>query len=301
MAFEKQSQHISCLLAELQEKESALLSQGEELQYCKRELDALKAEKDNQEEPKTTKEITVKEVEDEEQKGEMEDERAVETSELQPNQEKECAVSLTDVNSNAQREIGQPRTVTTDAETPTSFSSEEASEELLLGEQHSGTDSVDSDKSQSNYDSACVTAETEWSQDGGTADVVLELLALQQENRLLKQRIETLAVSNITKPDSRASSERQVPAEQNQNTGNDAVSCLRSDITPEGEMSPVQNEKMIEVEQKEGEGTTEAEEPEDVSKLPINHLEQQVETVCCVFILQKYWDKCGRCHINIFI
>ncbi len=49
MAFEKQSQHISGLLAELQEKESVLLSQGEELQRSKQELDALKAQKGGEE------------------------------------------------------------------------------------------------------------------------------------------------------------------------------------------------------------------------------------------------------------
>lgn len=285
MAFEKQSQHISGLLAELQEKESAILSQGEELQHYKQELEALKAKKEQ--EQKTVKEMTVKEVEDGEQKGEVQDERSVGASGLQPNQEKECSVSLADDASNAQREIGQPKTVTSDAETLTSFSSEEANEELSLGEQHSG--SVDSDKTQSNYDSACVTAETEWSQDGGTADVVAELLALQQENQFLRQRIETLTVSNITKPASQASSESQVPVEQNQNKGNAAVCCLMSDITAEGEESLVQNERRMEDEEREDKRTTGAEEePEDVSKLPINHLEQKVVTVRYVFKSQQY-------------
>lgn len=41
-AFDKQSRHISDLLAELREKESALRSQEEELQRCKQELDASK-------------------------------------------------------------------------------------------------------------------------------------------------------------------------------------------------------------------------------------------------------------------
>lgn len=153
MAFEKQSQHISGLLAEVQEKESALLSQGEELQHYKQELDALKAKKE-QEERKTTKEMTVEDVEDGEQKGAIQDERSGETSELPPNQENECAVSLAVDDSNAQREIGQLKTVTSNAETPTSF----ISEELSLGELHSGF--VDLDKIQSNYDSACVTVET---------------------------------------------------------------------------------------------------------------------------------------------
>lgn len=44
MAFEKQSQHISGLLAELQEKECALLSTAQELQQCKGDLSVLKAE-----------------------------------------------------------------------------------------------------------------------------------------------------------------------------------------------------------------------------------------------------------------
>lgn len=42
-AFDKQSRHISDLLAELREKESALRSQEEELQRCKQDLDASKA------------------------------------------------------------------------------------------------------------------------------------------------------------------------------------------------------------------------------------------------------------------
>lgn len=42
MGFEKQSQYVSGLLAELQEKDGALLCQGEELRRCIQELDALK-------------------------------------------------------------------------------------------------------------------------------------------------------------------------------------------------------------------------------------------------------------------
>lgn len=44
-AFDKQSRHISDLLAELREKESALRSQEEELRRCKQELDASTAHK----------------------------------------------------------------------------------------------------------------------------------------------------------------------------------------------------------------------------------------------------------------
>nr|XP_057916009.1 centromere protein F [Doryrhamphus excisus] len=44
LGFEKQSQYITALLAELREKDHALLSQAEELQRCARALDSLKAE-----------------------------------------------------------------------------------------------------------------------------------------------------------------------------------------------------------------------------------------------------------------
>lgn len=46
MAFDKQSQHISGLLVELREKERALLSQDEEVQRYKQELDTLKTHKE---------------------------------------------------------------------------------------------------------------------------------------------------------------------------------------------------------------------------------------------------------------
>lgn len=58
-AFDKQSRHISDLLGELREKESALHSQEEELQRCKQELDASKAHKagdDQRREQRTLKE-----------------------------------------------------------------------------------------------------------------------------------------------------------------------------------------------------------------------------------------------------
>lgn len=58
-AFDKQSRHISGLLAELREKESALRSQEEELQRSKQELDAFRARKagdDQRREERTLKE-----------------------------------------------------------------------------------------------------------------------------------------------------------------------------------------------------------------------------------------------------
>ncbi|KAI3351653.1 hypothetical protein L3Q82_020496, partial [Scortum barcoo] len=101
LAFEKQSQHISGLLTELHEKETALLSQGEELQHYKQELDALKAEKEA-EDKKRKEVLSVKEVEDGKQKEETQDEKLMEMSGLQTNQEKESAVTFFPTNSVAE-------------------------------------------------------------------------------------------------------------------------------------------------------------------------------------------------------
>ncbi|XP_023263124.1 centromere protein F-like [Seriola lalandi dorsalis] len=275
MAFEKQSQHISGLLAELQEKESALLSQGEELQRCKQELDAFKAEKE------------VKEVKER-------DEKLADTIELQPKVEKDCAVtfhtttSLAVGDSTAQRDADQPKTVTFDAETPTPVGSEEDSEALLLGEQRPG--SVDSNKTDSNHDSACVMEDVECVQDGATEDVVVELLALQQENRLLKQKMVGFTVSDTSSLALQTVSENQEDQfKQSQNAGDAVVFCLteqrppseQNDITAEGQESLLQNERR----RKEDEGgdlkredkrTRGEEELDEVSQLHVNHLEEQV-------------------------
>lgn len=263
MAFEKQSQHISGLLAELQEKETALLSQGEELQCYKQELDALKAQKDG-EKKERREEVTVKEVQDGEQKEETRDERSVEISGLQPTQEKERVIlttnSLADSDSNAQTDAGQP-------EIP-------------------------------NHDATCVMGETEGGQDGGTADVVAELLALRLENQLMKQRIEGLTVSDISAPALHTDSENQEdPAKQSQSTGNAALSCsveqrspsVPKDITAEARQSLLQNVKRSEdeggdLERGDGRTVRAEEELEAVCQLQIDRLQQQVATVYYLFI-----------------
>lgn len=257
MAFEKQSQHIAGLLAELQVKESALLSQGEELQRYKQELDALKAEKQGEEKERRTEEI--KEVEDGEEKEERQDERLVEITELQVSQEKECAVtiltanSLADVNSNAQKDAGQLEIVTSDAETPVS---EESDNEAW-----------------SNQDSFRVIGETECGQDGGTAD---ELLALRQEDQLLKQRIIEGLTGSAVHTDS-------------ENTGNAALSCsaeqrspsVPNDISTDARQSLLQDVKRSEDEGGDLERVDEGSEEEldEASELQINRLQQQVATV----------------------
>ncbi|XP_070693100.1 centromere protein F isoform X2 [Pempheris klunzingeri] len=246
-AFEKQSQHISGLLAELQEKESALLCQEEELQRYKQELDALKAQKD-EDEKEGREEVRVREVEDGEQKETTLEEMSVEISELQPNQEKECVAFLTtnspaNRDSNGQRDAGQP-------ETP-------------------------------NHDSAVVMIRTECGQDGGTADVTAEVLALQQENQLLKQRTEGLTVSDSNTPALPTASENH---EDPVNTENAALSCsveqrsssVQRDITTEALRPLLQNVKRSE-DEREVRKTTSAEEELDAAcQLQIDRLQQQV-------------------------
>ncbi|XP_073342824.1 uncharacterized protein [Pagrus major] len=278
MAFEKQSQHISGLLVELQEKESTLLSQGEELQHYKQELDALKAQKQEEE-------MTVKEVEDGEQKEGARDERSVEISGLQPNQEKKGAVSsLTtnsqaDSDSNAQRDAGQESAEIITSERPTPITDNKA---MWSGEQHP-------DKTQSNHDFTCVMGEKERSQDGGTADVVPELLALRQENQLLKQRITSLTVSDTSTPVLHTGVENQEdPVNQSQNTGNASLPCsveqrspsVLNDISNGVQQSALENVKRIgdegDLERGDGRTTRTEEVLEAVYQLQIQRLQQQV-------------------------
>ncbi|XP_041800647.1 centromere protein F isoform X2 [Chelmon rostratus] len=278
MAFEKQSLHISGLLAELQEKEGALFSQGEELQRYKQELDALKAQKEREE-------MTVQEVEDGEQKEEAQGDRLVEISGLQPNHGKECAISFlttnspADSDSNAQSYVGQPEIGTSAAERPTPISDNEA---LWSGEQHPS--SVESDKTQTKHDSVYVMGETECDQDRGTADMVAELLALRQENQLLKQRILGLTISDTSIPVLHTASENQDdPVRQSQNRVNAALSCLAelNDITAEAQQSPLKKVKRSQdeggdLEGEDGRTTRTEEELEAVCQLQIKHLQQQV-------------------------
>lgn len=213
----------------------------------------------------------------------------MEISELQPNQEKECAVTFlttnspADSNSNAQRDAGQQETVTSDGERPTPVNDNEA---LWSEEQHPcSVDFVD--KTQSNHDSACVIEETKC---GGTADVVAELLALQQENQLLKQRILGLTVSDTSTQALHIDSENQEePINQSQNTGNASLPCLveqrspsvLNDITAETQQSQLQDVKRGQdeggnLEREDSRSTTNEEDLEAVCQLQMQHLQQQV-------------------------
>lgn len=276
MAFEKQSQHISGLLAELQDRESALLSQGEELQRYKQERHTFKAQIEGEE--KRREEMTVKDVEDVEQKEEAQEEKSVEILELLSNQEKESSVtlnvanSLADSESNAQRDAVQPEIVTSDAE-----------------RQPPG--SVDSDRTQRNHD----VGEIEYGPGRSTTDMAAELLAFRQENQLLKQRILGLNISKTSTPLINTENEhKEDPVKRSQNTEHAALPCLTEprsssepcDITAKARQSPLQN--VGSAEEKVGglvkEDRSTKEELEAMSQPQINRLQLQVTIVYYLFI-----------------
>ncbi|XP_006782026.2 centromere protein F [Neolamprologus brichardi] len=282
MAFEKQSQHIAGLLTELQEKESALQSQKQELLQSKQELDELKNDK------KDEVKMMVKEVEEQIQSEEQGDEKPVENSELSLKQEKESRVtcqiaeSLPESDLNAQCDASQPETC--DTQTATPDSSEEANK---TGDQH--PESIDSNKTQSNPDSACVMVETECGQSGKEADILTELLTLRRENELLKQRIEGLTISDAQNPTSQTDAENQDDPTQSQNTPNAALSCLAedgtlsllNDVMTEGlESSMNEEEDEGQDLKKEDQRNTRAEEDlEEMSEVHVTQLQQQVEAL----------------------
>lgn len=263
-AFERQSQHISGLLVELQEKESALLSQGEELQHFKQELNALKPQKE-QNRPEEQK---VKTLED----GETQNER-LGFSGLQQTEE-ERVDTLVDLDSNAEREAGRPKVVISDAD------SEEAKKP------YSGP--VKSAEAQRHLDSSSVVEDTEWSQDEAVGNVA-QLLTLRQENQLLKHRTEIMTSSDLRKSPLQTDIKNQeVTLEQSITTGQAAQPCSMeqralSDVTTVGPESLQQNERRIGNEGKKDETTLTEGQCKEVSQLHIDHLERQVRTQRCLY------------------
>lgn len=277
MAFEKQSQHISGLLAELQEKESALLNQGEELQRYKQELDALKGEKQGK--VTAVKEQEDKEAKEQKQMRERQDD-SLDSSEFQPNQEKKSAVTVTHTDSNVQKYAGKPEIVTSEVAKQTPISGE--GDSTLSQAQCQGF--MMSEKTRSNHDSACVKMKIECGQgEGATA----ELLTLQRENQLLKQRIEALLVSDTNNLQAlhTGSENQEDSVEHGQNTRNVTLSYskelkrpnVRSDIATEARQSLLLNMRKSEGLEMEDARTAVADRDADAaSQLQINHLQQQV-------------------------
>lgn len=263
-AFEKQSRHISGLLAQLQEKESALLSQGEEVQRYKLELDTIRSQKER-EDTKTREEMPVKDGED----GEQTEEEAAEIPVPQPNRERSSvtfvtADSLVDAETNAQCGAAQPQSVTSDAERQKSVRDNEA----LSSEEDPGS----IDKIQNNHD----IEETECDHGQATSDVAAELLCLRRENQLLKQRILGLESS---------SSVRDTEDEPQEDARDAAVPSVEKPGSPGGSHDTsdgAQPSLLQSVRSHEGVGGLEREdrrteeEPGAVWQAQINHLQQQV-------------------------
>ncbi|KAL6117386.1 uncharacterized protein ACO6RY_15182 [Pungitius sinensis] len=269
MAFEKQSQHISGLLVELQEKESTLLVQGEELQRYKQELAAFKANKEAEE--RKRREIMIKEVEDGEQKKVTQHEITVDISGLQSNQEKEFPVtvlttsSLEDSGYDAQRDQLEIGIANADRPKPSSSQSDEkrrpASRDRTLSSQSSA-------------------------EDAASADMDAELLALRQEIRLLKRLVAGVAPSDPGTPASHTDSGKQEDAaEQSHNTGSAALSCSAGPSSQSVPDNIARQPRPQDVESMKDEGdlgmenwtTTKAEELEAVPELQIKRLQQQVK------------------------
>lgn len=273
MAFEKQSQHISGLLAELQDRESTLLRQGEELQRYKQELHTFKAQKEG-EVKERREEMTVKDVEEVEQTEEAQEKRSLG---LLSNQERESSVtlnvtnSLADSESNAERDASQQGIVTSYAE-----------------RQHPG-----SDKTQRNHDCGEIVC----SKHGSTTDMAAELLGLRQNNQLPKQKELGLNISKTsTTLINTEHEQKEDPVKTSQNTEHAALPCMKEsgsssepcDLTAKAHDSPLQN--VGSAEEKVGglmkeDGSTK-EELESVSQPQINRLQQQVATVYYLFISQ---------------
>ncbi|XP_034546257.1 centromere protein F [Notolabrus celidotus] len=213
MAFEAQSQHISGLLAELQEKESTLLRQGEELQRHKQELDTLKATK-KEEKQERREELTVEEHG--KQKEETQDEGSGETPGLEEHHHPDSGNTLSDA------------------------------------------------------DSSSVIRETESSQDGRTLDVAAELIALREENQLLRKRIDGFPDSAANTPEVHTDGKNQQDtARKIPNTGDAAVSRLFEHKEPLlADINALEQEDR---------GTSKVErEQEAESELQIVRLQQQV-------------------------
>lgn len=248
--FEKQSRYIVCLLAELQQKDSALLSLEEELQHCKQALELFKSQKEEEE-----NNVIFEGNKQQKQLGQ--EERSPETSELRPSDKK---VQIT----------CDPDRLTPVGDKEKSWSCEQ------------GAESVELDKTRRSPD----RVEVEFSQGGTTADVAAALPALQQNKQLLQQEISDFTSNDrqgmhSEKPQEENSQHQDRPQDQSPITA--ALLCSAEprspsrphDVTAEQEMqlegSSAPEKRSSEWEDEAVEGETKAAcEPE------INRLEEQV-------------------------
>ncbi|KAM9377924.1 uncharacterized protein KZ484_010203 isoform 2-T2 [Pholidichthys leucotaenia] len=265
-AFEKQSQHISGLLAELQEKENALLSQERELQQCKKELDTLKS---------VNKEMKIKDADHARREEEYKDENLAENSDLQPKQELESAVICHTPSSCAADDLNvggdarQPEMETCDAKTLPHMNTKE----------HKAVRPECVDLTQNNHDSACMTTEGQHNQNAETTAMLAELFTLRQENQLLKQRIKcqaatenstTLQTHGETQEDSVRQSQNSEYASESQSVQDDTVT------TGVGSHVKQSEDEWLDLKIKDDKVTVSAGDSKALSQALIDNLQRQV-------------------------
>ncbi|XP_008418678.1 centromere protein F [Poecilia reticulata] len=257
-AFEKQSQHILGLLAELQEKEGALLSQGDELKQCKQELNQLKLEESN------VATLTA----DRETEERNRDEELTEKSELK--QEEEAVAPLLSSDLNIQKETIQPNVEECEVELPPPVGGEGESAAVTSGER----------SAVGPCDSVGEVEESRLSQHGERVDTLAELLVLRQEKQLLQQRVRDLTSIDTRDQTSQTDSENQDNAEN--------MACLAGEVLLKDEAATDQqlliNPKSSDDEGQdlEGENTSSMSgerNAEDMTEIQINHLQEQVEAL----------------------
>lgn len=252
MAFEKQSLHISGLLAELQEKDGTLLRKQEELQLCKQELNALKSEKQREDRTKTEELYNVN----------------MGGEELRENKDEVCSVtpfttsSATEDDSDSQKDADKP----SDVETP----------EVSHSSQGNHHGFIESDNIQTTHDSIFVKREN-GSKPEETADLFAEALTLCQENQSLKKRVNTLTISvptnSVLQPNDEITSEEErahsVPSDIH------AQACItQQDTNRSGNEG---SDLLSKGKAEEG--------PEAVSPHQINRLQQQVGTCIKFYVI----------------
>lgn len=201
--FEKQSQYIVCLLAELQQKDSAFLSLEAELQHCKQKFELFKSQREKEENTMTSDG-------DGQQKLMGQDESSLETYGLHPGEEEQG-------------------TATCDHDRLTPISGNETSWSDVQRARP-----VKVDKMQSIH----YREEVEFSQVRTTADLAEKLPALQQDHQLLQKEISDLNNSvddsQGIRTESKQQEEKHQDKLQNQSPISAALPCLAELRSPPG-------------------------------------------------------------------
>ncbi|XP_038142474.1 centromere protein F isoform X1 [Cyprinodon tularosa] len=263
-AFEKQSLHIVGLLAELQEKESTLLRQGEELIQCKQELSVLK-----EQENKAVKQTLLTEEGEKDEKF---------TGKLEEQEEAPTPVPPSDFK--VQTDEVQPNSDECDAQMAPPVGSKEESAAVT-----SGTQPQTSPDMGRLCGSVCEVEQDPSSQQGEKVEVFTELFALRQENKLLQQRIQDLANMHTRDQTSQTDGENrnqtEHPGPASCLAGQDVLEVIKEaapDKLLEMDVKKTDDEAQ-DLERHEKSSMSEERNPEEMSNIQIKHLQEQLEVL----------------------